>query len=175
MKSFKNYISFLILLTAMFSFMSCEDDNNDEEEQVFDCCGNTSLDNLDVNNLDESLGEIVPHEVITVNGDAINDMFFPTNIQFYPNNQVTIFNSNDEIVFSETGYGQNGVIFPDNPNSTSLPEGTYRYIIVVENEQTYVNNGFFCLIKPYNIEDLPEYEGQFTTCVAASQFDPFLF
>ena len=156
--------------------LSCndDDDNNQEQEELFNCCGNTSLDSSDVNNLDESAGVIQAFEVITVNGDGLNDFFNPLNLELYPNNEVTIYNANDEVIFSEMGYGLNDVVFPLEPNSTMFPEGTYRYKIVVENEQTYVNNGFFCLLKPFSIDDAAEYEGQFLSCNLEDSFDPFL-
>ena len=175
MKKIKNLIIYIPILFLTFTLSSCgDDDNNEEEQNQFNCCGNISLDDLDVDNLDQSAGVITPYEVITVNGDGINDVFFPSNIQLYPNNEVTIFNSNDEVVFSGTGYGLNNVVFPENSNSTNFPEGTYRYKIVVENEDAYVNNGFFCLIKPLSIDDLSQYEGEFTSCTRASNVDPFL-
>nr|WP_321230311.1 gliding motility-associated C-terminal domain-containing protein [uncultured Psychroserpens sp.] len=165
-----------MILLSIFTMFSCGDDDNNnlEEPLLFNCCGNTSLDNTDINNLDESAGVIMPFEVITVNGDGLNDLFFPQNINLYPNNEVTIYNTNDDVVFSGMGYGLNNVFFPLNSNSTTFPEGTYRYKIVIENEQTYVNNGFFCLIKPISIEDAIDYQGQFTFCTVADPNDPFL-
>ena len=66
MKSFKNYISLLVLLTAMFSFMSCEDDNNNEnEEDVFaGCCSDEPVFGPNVDNLDQSQGQILVYNYV---------------------------------------------------------------------------------------------------------------
>jgi gliding motility-associated-like protein len=66
------------------------------------------------------------HDVITPNGDGINDTWVLDGIAAYPNNMVSVFDKWGDFVFSQTGYkndwggiGRKGV----------LPDGTYYYLL----------------------------------------------
>ncbi len=176
MKSFKNYISLLMLLTAMFSFMSCEDDNNQEEEDVFaGCCSEEPVFGPNVDNLDQSQGEIIVYNLFTPNNDAYNDRFGIENIQLYENHIVSIYNIDDELIFESTDYGSSSdESFPIEPQGEfgveGVPDGTYKYKIIVENEQVYMKSGTFCLFGNFSALD----EQNFSDCTPSSQFDPTL-
>ncbi|MDH7913170.1 gliding motility-associated C-terminal domain-containing protein [Winogradskyella sp. SYSU M77433] len=110
MKSFKNYIPFFIILISVGAFISCRDDdnNNQEEEDVFAaCCSGLTAFGEDVDNLDQSQGEIVVENLFTPNGDGTNDLFGIENIGLYDNHTVTIYNMNDDVIFESTNYGSN--------------------------------------------------------------------
>ena len=163
----------------MFSFMSCEDDNNENEEDVFaGCCSGLPAYGEDVDNLDQSQGIIVADNIFTPNSDGINDFFPIENISLYNNHVVTIYNSNDEVIFESNNYGSSfDEFFPPHAiqgefGVEGIPDGTYKYKIVVENEQTFKKSGFFCLFT-----NNPELEQQnFAECdpLEPGEFDPIL-
>ena len=71
--------------------------------------------------------DIVVHDVITPNGDGINDTWIIEGIGNYPDNNITIFDKWGDKVYEQSGYkndwkGQ-GV------GSEILPGGTYFYIV----------------------------------------------
>ena len=176
MKSFKNYISLLVLLTAMFSFMSCEDDNNNEnEEDVFaGCCSDEPVFGPNVDNLDQSQGQILVYNLFTPNGDGINDRFGIENIDLYENHTVTIYNSDDEVIFESNNYVGFGNLFPNGVQTeqglADYPDGTYKYKIVIENEETFTKSGTFCLFGNFSGLD----EQNFTGCIYSSPADPII-
>lgn len=177
MKSFKNYISLLILLTAMFSFMSCEDNNNEQEEDVFaGCCSDAPAFGPNVDNLDQSVGgEILVSDILTPNGDGLNEIFGVQNIENYPNHIVTIYNSEDQIVFESSNYVAFENVFPDvgfAQVNTVYPDGTYKYKIVIEDEQTFTKSGTFCLYS--GNPPIAAEEQNFSECIDAGEFDPIL-
>jgi hypothetical protein len=183
MKSFKNYISFLILLTAMFSFMSCEDDNNNQQdEDVFaGCCSEDPAFGTNIDNLDQSEGGVISvSSIVTPNNDAINDFFGISNIENYSNHMVAIFNADDELVFETTNYtgsfGNTGNLFPNGEQTefgiTTYPDGTYKYIIIIEDEQTFYKSGYFCLYS--GNPPIPLEEQNFSECLEAGEFDPIV-
>ncbi|OMP32354.1 gliding motility-associated C-terminal domain-containing protein [Mangrovimonas sp. DI 80] len=140
-----------ILLSFSLIF-SCNGNSDSEPEQVtFLCCGDNPFANINVDNLDQSMGEIKAIEVFSANGDGVNDEFFIENIDLYPNNTVTIFDLNDNIVFNRNGYANN-IPFNglDQSNTEELPFGSYKYKIVVENEETFVEYGYICIVRNYS-------------------------
>ena len=126
----------LILLSLLFS---CSNDNNNNEAD-YRCC--TDEINGNINNLNQSTN-ISIYNVITPNGDGVNDLFFIENIELFPNNRVTISDLKNETVFDAEGYGLEGTFF----GGADLQEGSYIYKIVIENEETFLLQGYLCIVK----------------------------
>lgn len=72
------------------------------------------------------LPELVIPNTITPNGDGINDVWIIDNIEFYPNNEVEIFNRNGSSIYKSTNYNNN---WGGQYNGQDLPATTYYYII----------------------------------------------
>jgi gliding motility-associated-like protein len=171
----KNYVSFIAIIMLMVSFTSCgDDDNNQEVDSFTDCCNDEPVFGNNVDNLDQSVGgEISVPKFVTPNGDASNDLFGIENIQNYPNHTVTIYNYNNEIVFESMNYGITGSVFPDvgfSEISTVYPDGTYKYKVVIENEQTFKKSATFCLFT----NNPPLEEQNFGNCLEPGEFDPWI-
>ena len=71
--------------------------------------------------------------VITVNGDGVNDTWQIENSYMYPNASFEIFNRWGNLVWKSTGYGKewDGTNFH---NNEVLPDGTYFYVILLNSE-----------------------------------------
>ena len=71
--------------------------------------------------------------VITVNGDGVNDTWQIENINLYPKASFEIFNRWGNMVWKSTGYSKewDGTNFH---NNEVLPDGTYFYVIVLNSE-----------------------------------------
>ena len=106
-------------------------------------------DNID--NLDQTNGEIIPFPYTTSNQDGYNDKFEVENLELYPNNTVTIFDLDDNTVYSASDYSSllYSEKFPNLDDITNgiIPIGTYKYKIVIENEQTFTEYGYFCVFE----------------------------
>ena len=148
-----------------------DDNENNEDENVFSgCCSEEPVFGANVNNLDETQGVIKVHNLFTPNGDGIHDMFYIENIELYPNHNVKIYNNQDVLVFESDNYnyGINDDMFP--VSYQELTQGTYKYKIVVENEQTYLKSGAFCVVT----EGQPEGVS-FADCISILlDYDPLL-
>ncbi|PYF74928.1 MBG domain-containing protein [Pedobacter nutrimenti] len=74
----------------------------------------------------EDFQAIATTNIISPNGDGINDLWIVKNIDMYPNNQVKIFDRAGRIVYEKRGYDNswNGTV-----NGSPLSEGTYYYIL----------------------------------------------
>ncbi|RXG12996.1 gliding motility-associated-like protein, partial [Leeuwenhoekiella aestuarii] len=81
--------------------------------------------------------DIIVYNVMTPNGDGLNDIFMIQNIDRYPDNKVQIFNRWGVEVYSTEGYSiDNGNVFSGFSDGRAtvrrgerLPTGTYYYII----------------------------------------------
>ena len=112
----------------------------------FTCC--TDEINGNVNNLqipDTVDVQIQAFNVITPNGDGINDFLFIRDLFLYPNNNVQIFDNRNRLVFEDSGYLSEQNVF----DATGLKEGTYRYKIVIENEEIFLLQGFLCVVTSF--------------------------
>jgi gliding motility-associated-like protein len=76
--------------------------------------------------------QIVVHNVITPNGDGLNDTWVISGIENYPDNDVQIFNRWGDIIRHFTGY-DNKTVYWDGTNKQGnpVPDGTYFYYINV--------------------------------------------
>lgn len=101
-----------------------------------------------------TIGEVNPSEqlpslkvfnLVTPNGDGVHDFLKIENIEFYPENRLTIFNRWGDQLFSIAGYDNIDAVFKgigDKTNS-QLSDGTYYYVIEDGKGQKY--SGFFVL------------------------------
>jgi len=170
-------IKYLTILVFAFTFMSCNDDDDNSNEMegqdVFNgCCSPDPVFGFNVDNLDQSAGEIKVVNLFTPNGDGIFDLFEIENIELYDNHTVTIYNNDDEMIYETSDYGVAPNYFPSQQQNENSPnaDGTYKYKIVVENEQTFLKSGTFCLFT-----NNPVIEQNFSECdPLANGFDPII-
>jgi len=73
--------------------------------------------------------EIVTPNVISPNGDGINDYLEFQYLEFYPSNHLVIFNRWGNLVLEADNYSNNW-------NAKGLPDGVYYYVLTVE-DKTY--------------------------------------
>ncbi|CAL1518438.1 gliding motility-associated C-terminal domain-containing protein [Chitinophaga sp. MM2321] len=86
--------------------------------------GCTATGQIDIEVIDDYKVDGV--NLITPNGDGINDRFIIKNIDSYPNNEVKIFDRSGRMIYTKRGY-QNE--WGGTLNGTALEEGTYYYIL----------------------------------------------
>ncbi|MBI3509963.1 MAG: gliding motility-associated C-terminal domain-containing protein [Bacteroidetes bacterium] len=69
---------------------------------------------------------VIISNLVTINGDGFNDVWNIQNIEYYPENKVTIYNRNGMKVYEQEAYnnGWNGTY-----NGAQLPDGTYYYVL----------------------------------------------
>lgn len=69
---------------------------------------------------------VIISNLITANGDGFNDVWNIQNIEYYPENKVSVYNRNGMLVFDQESYNNswNGTF-----NNLQLPDGTYYYIL----------------------------------------------
>lgn len=84
--------------------------------------------------------DIEVYNSISPNGDGVNDVFRIRNIDFYPENTLSIFNRWGMEVYHVNSYGQNDNLFKGFSDGRStvnrdveLPEGTYFYTLTYKN------------------------------------------
>ncbi|MEH3114781.1 MBG domain-containing protein [Pedobacter terrae] len=87
--------------------------------------------------------KLVANNILTPNGDGINDTWIIQNIDLYPSNEVRIFDRNGREMYSKKSYDNswNGTI-----GGNELAEGTYYYIITY-GPNKLVQKGFITIIR----------------------------
>ncbi len=79
---------------------------------------------------------LIISNIITANGDGFNDVWNVQNIEFYPNNHVTIYNRNGMEVYEMNGYNNS---WNGSYNDGQLPDGTYYYVLEFPDEDKTFN------------------------------------
>lgn len=64
--------------------------------------------------------------ILSPNGDGVNDKWVVDNIDFYPNNEVKIFDKSGRVLYSKKGYDNS---WDGTLNGIPLAEGTYFYVV----------------------------------------------
>jgi len=89
--------------------------------------------------------DIVIFTAVSANGDGINDEFYIANIEEYPNNKLQIFNRWGNKVYETKGY-KNQWKGTWNGNK-DLPDGTYYYLLELNDEGSRVFQGYLELYR----------------------------
>lgn len=81
-------------------------------------------------------GDVVIYNGVTPDNDGMNDYFIIDNINYFPNNNVTIYNRWGRKVFATHNYNSNGNVFKGYAEGVDvvgkgekLPTGTYYYVV----------------------------------------------
>jgi gliding motility-associated-like protein len=74
-----------------------------------------------------SCTDIIIPDVITPNGDGINDVLVITCIENFPDNELTIYNRWGELLYKAEGYSNNWA-GTNEKNKSELPSGSYAFI-----------------------------------------------
>ncbi len=89
-----------------------------------------------------SVGEKVEaNNILSPNGDGVNDIWVVKNIAFYPNNTVTVYDRTGRIVFTKKGYAND---WAGTYRGSVLNEGTYYYSVDLGNGT--INKGFITVV-----------------------------
>lgn len=88
--------------------------------------------------------ELVVHEIVTPNGDGVNDVWIIENIENYSDNSVILYDRWGSVVYRADGYDNKMVSW----NGGGLPDGTYFYRLATRKGNKIVNKtGFIELVK----------------------------
>jgi len=82
--------------------------------------------------------------IITPDGDNLNDTWVIPCLVNYPTNNLTIFNRWGDKVFEQTGYSGN---WKGTYNDTPLPAGTYFYILKLKPEDSKLYSGYVSIVR----------------------------
>jgi len=101
----------------------CED-----ETVIYEICNNYGCDQATItlaNDCDGNKPEIINRNGFSPNFDGVNDTWTLTNIEYYPNSVVKVYNRWGSRVLEVTGYDNSwDGTFGDTP----LPDGTYFFV-----------------------------------------------
>ena len=141
----KNRIVFFISLILFINYSCNSNDSTTTtiNQKTFLCCGENQLQSKNIDKLDQTAGKINVISVFTPNVDGINDCLLVENLDKYSFNSLTIYDLKDEILFTTENYGTNSNSFCGD----NIKSGTVKYKLVVENEQTFVEYGYVCIVR----------------------------
>jgi gliding motility-associated-like protein len=91
----------------------------------------------------DDLAKVKATNILTPNGDGFNDKWVIDNIDFYPNNQVKIFDRTGRLIFAKKGYDNS---WDGTLNGIALSEGTYYYVIDFGTDKR-VFKGFITIVR----------------------------
>lgn len=72
---------------------------------------------------------LIPNNMVTPNGDAVNDVWIVKNLDMYPNNEVKIFDRAGRLVYTKNSYDNS---WDATFNGAPVPEDTYYYVLSVD-------------------------------------------
>lgn len=121
--------------------LDCDGDGIPNGDETGDEDGDGVPDYTEINNgVLTATDGLEVFDIMTPNGDGLNDVFVIRGIEQYPNNTVRIYNRWGVEVYGVKGYGQDGQYFRGESNGRAtvngdqlLPVGTYYYTIEYTN------------------------------------------
>ena len=103
-------------------------------------CNDLGCDTATITIFIDCEGEIVIFTAVSPNGDGVNDFFHIGGIDAFPNNRLCIFNRWGNQVLLRDGYNNE---FDGRWENKDLPDGTYFYILELNDADNRVFKGFF--------------------------------
>ena len=102
----------------------------------------TLPDQFSVNPDNREKPPIIANNILSPNGDGMNDTWTVKNIELYQNNKVTVFNAAGNIVFSKVNYAND---WAGTYRGSTLTQGTYYYTIDLGNAS--IVKGFITVMR----------------------------
>ena len=93
-----------------------------------------------ISSLDDS--KVVANNILSPNGDGVNDTRIVKNLEFYPNNKVTVYDRAGNIVYSKQGYMNDSA---GTYQGNILNQGTCYYLVDLGNEKKMT--GFITVVR----------------------------
>jgi gliding motility-associated-like protein len=111
---------------------TAEEDGNENGNWNDDDCDEDGI----VDYLDADFCGIEPEKGFSPNGDANNDFWTIRGIEYYPDNEVKVFNRWGNLVYETSGYNNSSSSWQGQVNGklsigSNAPDGTYFYTIKV--------------------------------------------
>jgi gliding motility-associated-like protein len=85
---------------------------------------------------------LVASNLVSPNGDGVNDNWQIENLNNYPNNELVISDRNNNILYRQKNYSNN---WDGQYNGSILPSGTYYYLLTF-NSGASVKRGYITII-----------------------------
>ncbi|MEW6772766.1 MAG: gliding motility-associated C-terminal domain-containing protein [Bacteroidota bacterium] len=80
--------------------------------------------------------KLVIANTLTPNGDNFNDFFWIGMIEYYPNNEVIVFNRYGQEIFKGNNYDNKKVFWDGTYQGNKVPDGAYYYVIKFKDNNT---------------------------------------
>ncbi len=109
-------------------------------KDIFGCKLDTAF-----NIIDRCKKSLTTYDIITPNGDGINDTWFFPHIEDYPNNQLFIYNRWGQLIYSKTGYLSDWA--GTNTDGQPLLTGAYFYVMKLNDNKQTVFNGSITIVR----------------------------
>lgn len=93
------------------------------------------IDSVFVEVANNPLKSILPINLITPNGDGMNDYLFFSNLVKFPQNQLTVWNRWGQAVYKKDNYQQDNELWDGTQNGRPLPDGEYFYLLEINGER----------------------------------------
>ena len=85
--------------------------------------------------------KVIANNILSPNGDGINDIWVVKNIAFYPDNRVNVYDQSGKVVFTTKNYANN---WDGSYHGSVIKEGTYFYLIELGNGK--IEKGFITVV-----------------------------
>lgn len=117
-----------------------EEDNCPETE-------NPMQYDMNVNGIGDVCDGLIVNDVLSPNGDGINDTWMIMNMDRYPNARINVFNRWGNEVFSSSSYNNDWRGTSDSSGGNTLPSGSYFYQIDQNGDGSLILSGWIYLTK----------------------------
>ncbi|MEI6124854.1 MAG: gliding motility-associated C-terminal domain-containing protein, partial [Bacteroidota bacterium] len=84
-----------------------------------------------------TLEDLVIYNGVSPNGDGDNDVWKIYGIEYFPDNEATIFNRWGDVIASFTHYNNKDVSWDGTYKGKLVPDGTYYYVLDVKNKKKF--------------------------------------
>jgi gliding motility-associated-like protein len=88
--------------------------------------------------------KLVPNNLVTPNGDGVNDKWVIPNIDMYPENEVIVYDKAGRAVFTKRGYNNE---WDGTLNGTKLKEDAYFYVIKFNKDGALPIRGYVSIVR----------------------------
>lgn len=141
-------ISTIISGTPVYTYSWSRGDNSQHLTNVL--AGNYSLvvtdgngcsksEHIVVGNIGDVCAVVIPN-IITPNGDNMNDNFVITNLEFFPKNNLVVFNRWGKKIYEKTGYQNDW-------NGDGHSDGTYFFILELNDFANTIHKGTITILR----------------------------